>query len=237
MLLVDGWDELVSASDDHDGGRTAERVMNLLRSTTHAPVTAVVTGGRATLAPRLTTLATTRYVLALSDAGDYAAAGVPTAQRARRTTAGSRRCASATGRRCSSRVVDRSTPVVGEPAHDAIRVRPLPQAVTLAQLPARSGVVLGVYGDAAEIADVDLVGADARVLVAGPPRSGRTTALCTILQQSDGAAVIAAPRSPLAAAAARLGRVVVRQPADLPQRRSAAGRRHRADRRQRTRRR
>jgi S-DNA-T family DNA segregation ATPase FtsK/SpoIIIE len=70
-------------------------------------------------------------------------------------------------------------------------------------------VVLGVGGDDAQPIHVPATGA-MTLLVAGPPRSGRSTLLCTVLSQLAGRAdqsiVVAAPiRSPLAVQARNAG--------------------------------
>ena len=215
LLLIDGWDELLVASDDHDGGRTAERVTTLLRAAGHRQLTVVVAGGRATLAPRLTTLATSTYVLALNDAAEYAAAGVP-AHGAPLVPPSGRAVRSGDWAHVQFAIVDEPTVVEGPPARDAIRMRPLPDSIRLAQLASTGGVVLGVCGDDCAPAVVDLVATDAQMLVAGPPRSGCSTVLHTVLEQSAQCAVVASARSPLLAAAGAQKRVVVSTADDLP---------------------
>ncbi|SHF83613.1 DNA segregation ATPase FtsK/SpoIIIE, S-DNA-T family [Jatrophihabitans endophyticus] len=112
---------------------------------------------------------------------------------------------------------------------DRLRLRPLPTRVSLAQLraqlatdaagtagarpgngpPTGPGYLLGVGGDEALPCAVDVLGHRARLLVAGPPRSGRSTLLLTLLEEGRRAghdvAVLAPPRSPVAAAARRYG--------------------------------
>ena len=62
-------------------------------------------------------------------------------------------------------------------------------------------LLLGVAGDAAAPIGIDLVGGRVRFLIAGPPRSGRSTALHTLLNEAlrIGVAVVvlAGARSPL----------------------------------------
>jgi S-DNA-T family DNA segregation ATPase FtsK/SpoIIIE len=86
---------------------------------------------------------------------------------------------------------------------------------------------LGLGGDAAGPVTADVFRGAGRLLVAGPARSGRSTALCTLLVEAmaaDVAVVVAAPgRSPLAAQAARRGAVVV-APDDTAQHRPDAER-------------
>ena len=82
--------------------------------------------------------------------------------------------------------------------------------------PART--LLGIGGDAAEPIDVDLFAGDGHWLVAGPPRSGRSTVLISILNQSlrtGEEIVIAAPRrSARAVAASAIGFAVISPSAD-----------------------
>jgi S-DNA-T family DNA segregation ATPase FtsK/SpoIIIE len=70
-------------------------------------------------------------------------------------------------------------------ARRPVRLRPLPRSVGLAELPRREGLItLGLGGDAAVPVSVDLFAGAARMLVAGPPRSGRSTVLRAILAQA-----------------------------------------------------
>ena len=104
------------------------------------------------------------------------------------------------------------------------RVRPLPGAVRLAALrrPARSGaadriapVVLGVGGDDGEPLVADLFAGRARLLVAGPPGSGRSTLLLTLLSQLvelGPRLLVAAPDASPLTARARAARVSVLAP-------------------------
>jgi S-DNA-T family DNA segregation ATPase FtsK/SpoIIIE len=81
-------------------------------------------------------------------------------------------------------------------------------------------VCLGIGGDRAAPISVDLIGSRTLLLVAGPPRSGRTTLLATALAQSGSdCVVVAPPRSPLVARARRAGVPVMlagADPAGLP---------------------
>jgi S-DNA-T family DNA segregation ATPase FtsK/SpoIIIE len=104
-------------------------------------------------------------------------------------------------------------------AEHRIVVRQLPQSVTLERLAtARPGFVLGVGGDDARTISLDLAATSARLLVCGPPSSGKSTTLIALAHQALARAipvcVVAQPRSPLAHAARTFGLVVV-QPADM----------------------
>ncbi len=215
LILIDGLDELLAASVDHDGGRTADRVSALLRAAGHRQWTVVVAGGRAALAPRLTALAASTYLLAQNDAAEYAAVGVPTHAAPSNPPPG-RGVRSGDWAHVQFAVVDEPAVVDVSPAHDAIRMRPLPDSIPLAHLASPVGIVLGVCGDDCAPATVDLVATDSRVLVAGPPRSGCSTVLLTVLEQSAQCAVVASARSPLLAAAREKGHAVVSTAADLP---------------------
>jgi S-DNA-T family DNA segregation ATPase FtsK/SpoIIIE len=215
LILIDGLDELFAASDDHDGGRTADRVSALLRAAGQRQSTVVVAGGRAALAPRLTALAARTYLLAQNDAAEYTAAGVPTHAAPRNPPPG-RGVRSGDWAQMQFAVADEPAVVDRAPARDAIRMRPLPDSIRLAQVASPVGVVLGVCGDDCTPVAVDLVATDSRVLVAGPPRSGCSTVLLTVLEQSAQSAVVASARSPLLPAAREMNHPVVSTADDLP---------------------
>ncbi|MGH8862473.1 MAG: FtsK/SpoIIIE domain-containing protein, partial [Jatrophihabitantaceae bacterium] len=206
LLLVDGWDRLVAGAEEHDGGRTVDVLVALMRDAPGTGITVVVAGGRGALTPRLTALVHTRLVLAMSDAGDYAAAGVDRSATLPGGTAG--RGVRAGDGAAFQLALPPDIPDVTPapvPGPGRIHLRPLPARVNLRDLAAVSDhVTLGVGGDEASALSVDLGAGAARLLVAGPPRSGRSTLLATILAQWRGsAATVAAPhRSPLAGATA-----------------------------------
>jgi S-DNA-T family DNA segregation ATPase FtsK/SpoIIIE len=100
----------------------------------------------------------------------------------------------------------------------ALRIRPLPTRIRLADLPAAAGrLTIGLAGDRPDPVIIDpFAGAD-RLLVAGPPRSGRTTLLRLLARQARAAGlrtlVAATPRSLLAHDARQLA-VPVIEPSD-----------------------
>jgi S-DNA-T family DNA segregation ATPase FtsK/SpoIIIE len=154
----------------------------------------------------MTAHAATRLVLTCNDATDYAAAGLdPRAMPAAIPGRGVRVTDSA---EFQIAVADPATVPPGRCVPGALRLRALPSRIALSDLPTGSGcVVLGVGGDGAEPVAVDLAAGSGRLLVVGPPGSGRTSALITVLHQAlHRKAVVAAPRrSALATAAARHG--------------------------------
>jgi S-DNA-T family DNA segregation ATPase FtsK/SpoIIIE len=82
-------------------------------------------------------------------------------------------------------------------------------------------VLLGVGGDSSAPVGIDVFAGDARWLIAGPPRSGRSTALAAILTQARAygwPTLIAAPqRSPLVGAGEAQGVDVVRPDGPFPE--------------------
>ncbi|MEO8889795.1 MAG: FtsK/SpoIIIE domain-containing protein [Jatrophihabitantaceae bacterium] len=223
LFVLDGWEEFVTAADEHDAGRTVERLCGLLRGGPSAAMTLAITGDRAALAVRLSSCVQTRLLLKLTDRADYSLVGlnpraVPstiTPGRGVRAEDGVEVQLAHLGRdrspdernRALAQAAGRWTGVDTE-VGARIRVRPLPDQVGLTELPARQ-ITLGVGGDGADPLVIDLFAGAGRLLVAGPPRSGRSTVLRCVLTQvlaSGGTVVVAAPRrSPLAEAARQRG--------------------------------
>lgn len=77
VLLVDGWDALTEALDELDHGRSTDALLSLLRDGQGAGFAAVVAGGRALLASRLTGALGERLLLRVSDPTDLLLAGIP----------------------------------------------------------------------------------------------------------------------------------------------------------------
>ena len=219
LLLVDGWDGFVRASEDWDGGASIERLLGLVRAGRHGR-TIVIAGDRSALAPRL------------RRSGHHqtaAPAARPQRCRSRRDTTGrgspddaGRSGVARPGRHrgaaCPSgpgtdakRVGGRSAGLRGArrwaidraaPARFADRARrrrvaaPGPHGAVRRRRTPRTAVELPLS-------------APVRLLVVGPARSGRSTTLTTVLHQAVRAghavSVVAPARSSLRAAARRLG--------------------------------
>ncbi|MCU1659613.1 MAG: putative cell division-related protein [Pseudonocardiales bacterium] len=226
LVLLDGWEAFAAAVEEHDGGQSIEVVVGLLRSGASVGLTLVVGGDRSALAPRLASAIATKYLLRLADKADYALAGLPTravpetmapgrairagdAAEVQVAFAGAQ--PSVSGR--TAAVADTAAlwtdpGATYRPAAELIRLRPLPVRIRLADLPAKAGLIrLGVGGDEANPLSVDLFAGAGRLLVAGPPRSGRSTLLRLLLAEALDSAVtvvVAAPRrSPLVAVASQ----------------------------------
>ena len=225
LLIIDGWEGFVAAADEHDAGRSMDVLLGLLRECASVGFTVAITGDRNALAARVASTVARKFVLRLADRGDYALAGIPmsavpesmppgralNAEDATEVQFGFLGTTADSGEqwRVVADVARRAA--LPDPAHGPIRVRALPTRIARSQLGSVSPqwAVLGVGGDSADTVAVDLFAGEARLLVAGPPRSGRSTALCLILEQSIGARTritVAAPRrSSLAAMATELG--------------------------------
>ncbi|HEY7010044.1 MAG TPA: FtsK/SpoIIIE domain-containing protein, partial [Jatrophihabitantaceae bacterium] len=216
LLLIDDWEAVTAASEQHDGGRTVERLLTVVRDAAAAGATVVVSGGRAALAPRLSALAGSRFVLRMNDAADYAQAGVdprafpvhpPPGRAIRVADAAEVQFAFPGDARAQEHAAAQCAAQWPDPAPSRLRLRNLPTRVRLGELRRTDGWLLGVGGDDARPISVDLTTGARRMLVAGPPRSGRSTVLCSILRQAGRRSVlVAAPdRSPVAAGARESG--------------------------------
>jgi S-DNA-T family DNA segregation ATPase FtsK/SpoIIIE len=223
VLLLDGWERFCAAAEEH-GAAWPDDLLELIRAGPAAGLTVAVAGGRDALAPRLSGQVGTRILLQLPDRADYGLAGVSPAAvparqppgRAVRADDGLELQVAHLGDEPGPAGQDGAVAAVRDRWRDrcyppgAIRVRTLPRSVALAELPvAPDGpLVLGVGGAAAEPVRVDLWGGQARLLVTGPPRSGRSTALVLLVRQLAGrgtSPLVAAPaHSPLARAAREL---------------------------------
>lgn len=225
VLLIDGWSAVVAGRSDAEALECTDALTDLLRDGPAAGYTVIVAGDRSCLASRFASGFATKLVLRLADAGDYALAGiaardVPSVMPAGRglrtsdaanlqvgfwgdepTLVGAQRAAAEVG------AAARWAPVTDRRTLDAVRLRPLPLRMSLADLqPADDGFVLGAGGDDAATITIDPFRGERRCLVAGPPRSGRSTVLRLLFAQAVGTGrpvIVAAPnRSPLAALAA-----------------------------------
>jgi S-DNA-T family DNA segregation ATPase FtsK/SpoIIIE len=214
LVLIDGWDRLLAALPDLEAATCGELLAQLLRAGPEIGVSVAVSGDRSVLMPRISAGFGQRILLRQADRGDFGLVGIPL--RAVPATLPPGR-----GLRAEDGAVlqvalpaDPPAAVAGtwrgtRPAPDRLTVRPLPDHVRLADLsPAGGRLLLGVGGDRGEPLSIDPFAGAGRIVVAGPPRSGRSTALVALLRQLHDAGVpvvVAAPsRSPLAVAAAEL---------------------------------
>jgi S-DNA-T family DNA segregation ATPase FtsK/SpoIIIE len=202
LLVVDGWDGLVAATTDADSGHCQELLLRLLAHGPGAGLRVIVTSDRSGLTGRLSASVSNRICLRLPDPSDYALVGLPVRHVPTVLPPGRGIRAAdlalvqfatadeaATGRA-------RAWPA---PVHPPRRFEPMPTRVPLHSLGASSGLILGLGGDDLRPVVVDPDEAGGVFLVAGPPRSGRSTALVSIAAQLQDRPVVAmcARRGPL----------------------------------------
>lgn len=220
-MLIDRWDKLVSENEGAVGFN-GEELAALLEDGRSVGIGAVVTGGRSTLGGRIRSAATKHIVLRFPDAADLVRAdldaddlpaslppggGIDARTRHRVQFATMAAPDQSSGPASTWHELDtrwrRGHPTTKPPR----RVRPLPTHVTLSAVqrpdPARPFLVtLGVAAPLGEAATVDLADTNGVLLIAGPRRSGRSTAANTVARSlaANGVHVIGlAGRSPLAA--------------------------------------
>jgi S-DNA-T family DNA segregation ATPase FtsK/SpoIIIE len=229
LLLLDSWEGFVQTYERADHGRYVDLVVQLLREGPSAGLTAVLTGDRTLLTSRAATLVRDRLALRPADPADYALAGIPARGLPDAAAPGRALLAADDGavevqlavlgpdpsgaaqaaELARLAAADLPAPVsAGSPVSlRPLRVRALPPRVSLTDLglpadppPAPLWTPLGVGGDEAEPIGLHLAGGG--LLVAGPPGSGRSTALATVVAwhaaRETHVAVVAPPRSPLA---------------------------------------
>lgn len=234
LCLLDGWEAFVAAADEHDSGHTVDVLVRLVRTAPAAGMTVLLAGDRNTLAARLGSAVATKFVLGLSERADYALAGIaaravplnmPAGRAIRAADAAEVQIAFVGAAPSPSEQAGFVGAVANAPRVDVevrrphagmgpSRLRSLPSRIALDALnPTPGRFTIGAGGDAAEAVSVDLFAGAGRLLVAGPARSGRSSALHTLLVQAvrEGVAVVvAAPRrSPLVSAAEYHGIAVV----------------------------
>jgi S-DNA-T family DNA segregation ATPase FtsK/SpoIIIE len=221
VLLIDGWESLEDAFESIDHGEPTEELLRLLRDGLSAGITVAVTGGRALTGGRLSPLLQQRLVLGMSDPLDLTLAGLspdaaPHHQGPGRAVEPRERHEvqiAYHGRSPEREAQDAVVAEVAEAlsaAHADLpqqslpwQIHPLPERVPLAGMPATSPteLVIGVGGDGLEPLGFDLSLDGTRLLIAGPARSGRSTALLSLAQQllhqTRPLAVITPRRSPL----------------------------------------
>ena len=201
LLLVDGAESVMAQLDECDPGRGSAALLRLVRDGGAAGLTCLLTADRAVPGGRLANAVGTRLVLPLSDRADYAVAGIPARDVPGHRPPG-RALIGEDARECQL-ALPRRLPVTwpgAAPGGDRpLSVPELPAAPVL-PLPASSEhplrLPVGPGGDEGDVLTVDLARTGG-LLVAGPPGSGRTTALesCARHLAAAGVAVLHVVRS------------------------------------------
>ena len=208
VVLIDGWEAFLSTLEEVDSGAVIDASTRLLREGASVGIHVVVTADRAGLVGRLASTVESRLVLRLADRSDFALIGLParalpadmpagrgfftdTLTEAQvctlsRDPAGPMQLAALAAIAATARMRDQDVSRSLWPR----RVDPLPSMVTMTEIGAAWGataqptgsaqVTLGVGGDELAAVTIDLLEFGPGFLIAGPPRSGRSTALATV---------------------------------------------------------
>ncbi|WP_312847853.1 FtsK/SpoIIIE domain-containing protein [Streptomyces sp. WAC06614] len=207
VLFIDGWDALSQLIDDYDGGRVFAEVSRLLREGVAAGIHVIATSERVLLGGRVAQHNDKRLLLRQADPSDYMSVGMsrdrvpahvppgrgwhapggieaqiallPTASPDRTDQGDALR---SIGRRTTAR--DSAVPVHRRP----FRIREMPGLIgfqeAVDQVPQQQlrplWALLGVGGDEVRPLGYDFHEGGGSFVVAGPPRSGRSTALAAM---------------------------------------------------------
>jgi S-DNA-T family DNA segregation ATPase FtsK/SpoIIIE len=230
LLLVDWWEGFVAAYEQYDYGRLVEALLQTLREGAAVGLRAVVTTDRAALLGQPGTVFGQRMLLRLTDRGDASLAGISErslpghqppgrimfeaapdpleAQIAMLDRDPSGPAQVAALRRLGARSQDRCGRAPRE--QRPLRVDALPARITVAETwqlhpeflpPSPLWALVGAGGDELGPQGLDVRDEGPGVVVAGPPRSGRSTTLMTmaraLLASGTPVLVITPRRSPL----------------------------------------
>jgi S-DNA-T family DNA segregation ATPase FtsK/SpoIIIE len=203
LVLFDRWEGFVSAFDNVDGGRLMDEWLQILQEGAGVGVKVVLTADRSALVGRLSTLIDDKLLLRLVDPGDFGVIGLPVKQVPEAMPAG--RGFRADGIRETQIALLTADPAgtaqvaalqeLGRqaaartgalpPRLRPFRVDPLPARITVteaaelaqdAPVPPTS-LPVAVGGDTLAVLHLDAVDHGPGLLLAGPRRSGRSTAL------------------------------------------------------------
>jgi S-DNA-T family DNA segregation ATPase FtsK/SpoIIIE len=76
VVALDGWEGFTALSDDYDAGRSVEALLRVTRDGAAVGITVLIAGDRAMLGLRVAPALSRKLLLALTDRGDYASAGL-----------------------------------------------------------------------------------------------------------------------------------------------------------------
>jgi DNA segregation ATPase FtsK/SpoIIIE, S-DNA-T family len=233
VLLVDGYEAFVARHAEVDGGRLVETLDVLLRRGPAVGVLPVLATDRSGFSHRLGSAVATRLVLRQAEPDDLALFGANPREAPRTMPAGravvvpdgvevqvALLAPDPDGAAQATAVAELATALAIRPNRaDANRlprrVDPLPHSITAADLVALRSrppdvvgpavCTVGAGGDHLEPVDVDIAQFGSTLLISGPPRSGRSTALAAVVSSLSGrmtghfSLVLCCPRrSPLA---------------------------------------
>jgi len=228
VLLLDRWEGYVQEFQDLDGGRLLDALLRLLREGPGVGLRIVITADRSGLVGRLSGAVEDRAVLRLADRNDYGLLGmavravpdhVPPGRMFRgddlvetqvalldADAAGPAQVEALQSLARQAQERDRGLPRQARP----FRVDALPRRLSVAEAERLDGdrtpgtpttVLVGVGGDELGRVEVDVALEGPGLVVGGPPRSGRSTALLAMsesaLRRGAALVVVLPRRSPL----------------------------------------
>jgi S-DNA-T family DNA segregation ATPase FtsK/SpoIIIE len=200
VLLVDDWEQLAGRLDTSDHGVLTDRLLSLLRDGTSAGLRAAFAGGRGLLTGRISTHLSHKALLRPSDPMDATLVGLPASVLPNHQPPGRAILADGTeaqlavhgdgsvaawgswlaARAAMTRTVDMPS------ARRPLRVDALPVTIRRSELPSvpPGSLALGVGVGGGELSPAVLEPErDGRqILIAGPPRGGKSTALLALAE-------------------------------------------------------
>jgi S-DNA-T family DNA segregation ATPase FtsK/SpoIIIE len=220
LVLLDAWEGFMATLAELEGGRPAEQVVRLVREGQSAGIHLAIAGDRSLASHRIAGLIDRRLALRLVDRTDYSLLGLAGRDLPVRISPG-RAFSAGSGIESQIARLDVADLRSGHAAVSRAapwRIRALPERVTHRELWAARGrptenltAWIGIGGDEAAGVGPDLA-TGSTFVVAGPPRSGRSTVVATLATSvlRQGAGVVAAAIRPT-----RLGDIAQRSSSPL----------------------
>lgn len=225
VVLLDRWEGFVAAFENVDGGRLVDAWMQILQEGAGAGVKVIMSADRSALIGRISTLMEDRLMLRMTDPSDFMMIGMSARELPESLSAGrgfrsqgllETQVALLTADEDGTaqvaalhEIADRAKPIADLPfTLRPFRVDALPASIdadaALALGPRElrpTEVLVGVGGDTLGFRAFDAYEHGPGITIAGPPRSGRSTTLLTMIRSLTGrgwqVAVIVPRRSPL----------------------------------------
>ncbi|MDP9026137.1 MAG: FtsK/SpoIIIE domain-containing protein, partial [Actinomycetota bacterium] len=206
LLLIDLWEGFLTSLGNVEDGALVDQVQFLLREGASVGIHVIISGDRQLLSGRLSTLVDSKLVLKLTDRGDYSLANLNPRKLPETIGAGrafrsenavevqiallaadpSGAAQAAALREIAVRATSRDAALAA--SRRPFRLDALPTSLTLTEALERATpaervpgwALVGVGGDELRARGVNLLDGARTFLVAGPPKSGRSTVLATM---------------------------------------------------------
>ncbi|MCW1249348.1 FtsK/SpoIIIE domain-containing protein [Acaricomes phytoseiuli] len=244
VVLFDQWEGFLSSLGEAGSGPLAEKVMNLLREGAPAGIHFIIAGDKQLLNSRMSSLVEDKLILRFSDRNDYSMAGLQPRSMPDAIPDG-RAFAADRGIETQIALLDQdpsgqaqaeALKTIAEDVRATLAVTPaVHRPFTLGALPtslsfeeawserestdSRLWALLGVGGDELTALGASLGDGTPSFLIAGPPRSGKSTMVRamaeSLLRQAVELVILAPRRSPVSGLAGRAGVKAVLNAAEL----------------------